>query len=102
MEAMFIEITIRNSKWLLAVGYNPQKIVLLELYKQRVDKHLAKYENIILLGDFNSEVSGIHMENICELYNLKNLIDEHTCFKSIENPSSIDVMLTNRYNKLSK
>ena len=25
IEAMFIEITIRKSKWLLVVGYNPQK-----------------------------------------------------------------------------
>ena len=36
------------------------------------------------------------MENFCEAYNLTNLIKDPTCFKSLENPSCIDVMLTNR------
>ena len=36
------------------------------------------------------------MKNFCETYDLTNLITEPTCFKSVENPSSIDVILTNR------
>ena len=32
----------------------------------------------------------------CETYHLTNLIKDPTCFKSVENPSCIDVMLTNR------
>ena len=49
-----------------------------------IDKYLAKYENIIL--------------GFLELYDLKNLIQQPTCYKSLENPSSIDLMLTNRKN----
>ena len=30
-----------------------------------------------------------------ELYDLKNLVKEKTCFKSVENPSCIDLFLTN-------
>ena len=57
---------------------------------------MCKLENIILLGDFNSEVSESAMEIFCETYNLKNLVAEPTCFKNPSNPSSIDVILTNR------
>ena len=38
------------------------------------------------------------MKDFCEIYNLENLIKEATCFKNPDNPSSIDVMLTNRKN----
>ena len=36
------------------------------------------------------------MKEFCEIYNLTSLIQELTCFKSPLNPSSIDLMLTNR------
>ena len=35
------------------------------------------------------------MKNFCDLYDLENLIKEPTCYKNADNPSSIDVMLTN-------
>ena len=38
------------------------------------------------------------MKDVCEMYDLENLIEEPTCFKNASNPSSIDVMLTNRKN----
>ena len=61
-----------------------------------LDQYLPKYDNYLLVGDFNSEVNeGIMME-FCNTYNLSNLIKEPTCFKNIDNPSSIDLMLTNR------
>ena len=61
-----------------------------------MDRFLPQYENLLLLGDFNSEMNEEHMKNFCETYNLTNLIKDPTCFKSVENPSCIDVMLTNR------
>ena len=48
--------------------------------------------------DFNSEMREDEMKNFCETYDLINLISEPTCFKSTENPSCIDVMLTIRNN----
>ena len=35
------------------------------------------------------------------MYDLENLIREPTCFKNASNPSSIDVMLTNRKNSFT-
>ena len=49
-----------------------------------------------MLGDWNSAVSEEDMKNFCGMYDLENLIKEPTCFKSTENLSSIDVILTNR------
>ena len=36
------------------------------------------------------------MKDFCEIYNLQNLIKEPTCFKSVQNPTSIDLILTNK------
>ena len=35
------------------------------------------------------------MEQFCATYNLKSVIKEPTCFKSVDNPSCIDLILTN-------
>ena len=57
---------------------------------------LSKYGNLLLIGDFNSTMSEEAMKGFCETYNLNNLIKSPTCYKSLNNPTSIDVMLTNR------
>ena len=63
---------------------------------KEIDNLLPNYENLILLGDFNSEMSEQAMLDFSETYNLANLITEPTCYKSVENPSCIDLILTNR------
>ena len=59
---------------------------------------MKDYENIILLGDFNSPVTELTRNEFCQTYNLYNLITEPTCYKNPNNPSSIDMILTNRKN----
>ena len=46
-----------------------------------LDHYTPKYENFLLLGDFNSDMSESGMINFCDIYNLRNLIKEPTCFK---------------------
>ena len=58
---------------------------------------MCKFDNFILLGDFNSEISESSMINFCDLYNVKNLIKVPTCFKNPISPTSIDVILTNKF-----
>ena len=53
---------------------------------------------MLLLGDFFCSVEERNLKDFCEMYDLENLIREPTCFKNANNPSSIDVMLTNRRN----
>ena len=52
----------------------------------------SKYENFIVIGDFNTEMTDSYMEELCASYNLKNLIKQPTCFKNPDNP---DHILTN-------
>ena len=57
---------------------------------------MPKFDNFLLLGDFNSQYDETDMSEFCAMYNLKNLIMGPTCFKNPLNPSSIDLILTNR------
>ena len=36
------------------------------------------------------------MKEFCQQYDLHNLIKEPTCYKNADNPTSIDVILTNK------
>ena len=81
------------------MGYNPHKEKIgnfLDLLSREIDQHLPNYDNLLMLGDWNSAVTEENMANFCDTYGLVNLIKEPTCFKSNENPSSIDVILTNK------
>ena len=100
LECLFFEINLYNKKWILGNFYNPSKNLIerqIRLLGSCLDKYCQLYDNIILLGDFNSEITEPAMKEFCELFNLKNLVKENTCFKSLENPSCIDLILTNRY-----
>ena len=50
------------------------------------------------MGGFNTEMEVEPLKGFCDVFNLQNLIKEPTCFKSVLNPSSIDVILTNKRN----
>ena len=58
--------------------------------------YLSTNDNVLILGDFNSEIGDEAMQDFCSIYDLKSLIKVPTCFKSTENPSCIDLILTNR------
>ena len=80
-------------------GYNPPKndiFYFLSHVGKQLDKFLPTYENMLILGDFNSTIYEKEMKDFCEMYNLTNLIKEPTCYKNADNPSSIDVMITNK------
>ena len=59
---------------------------------------MGNYDNILLIGDFNSQMELEKMKEFCESYNLENLIRDPTCYKNVLNPTSIDMILTNRAN----
>ena len=89
----------RKMKWLLFWGYNRKKANIkhfLSEVNNKMEPLLSKHENFLLLGDFNSEISEADLKEFAYVYNLKNLIVEPTCFKNPLNPSSIDVILTNK------
>ena len=100
VEGIFLEINLRSSKWLLFGGYNFSKNNTRNFVNQVgqiLDLYISKYENLLLLGDFNSEMSEEGMKDFSETYDLTNLTKEPTCSKSIDNPSLIDLILTNKW-----
>ena len=96
IEGLFVEINLRKKKWLL---YNPNKN-LISNHLNELGRHLdllcSSYDNFLLAGDFNVESDSTYMADFCDLYNLKSLIKEPTCFKSLCKPTCIDLILTNK------
>ena len=80
-------------------GYNPHKYNISYFWShigKEIDANMNKYENFILLRDFNAGNSDLSLNEFCEMYTLKHLITEPTCYKNQNNPSIIDIILTNR------
>ena len=40
---------------------------------------LSQYERFLSIGDFNSEMTGLAMKNVCDIYYLKNVLNVQTC-----------------------
>ena len=64
---------------------------------KKFDFYSSKYENVIVLGDFNAELTNTHVEEIYSVYNFKSLIKDQTCFKNPEKLTTIDHILTNHF-----
>ena len=99
IEAIVIEINFRKSKWILIGSYNPHKDLIrnhLSSIGGKLNELCLKYENFILIGDFTSEIREEPMQVFCDTYNFKCLVKEPTCYKNMDNPSCIDLMLTNK------
>ena len=97
IECITIEFNIFKKKWFLCGTYNPQKSLTLNhlaTISMYIDQFAAYFDNIILLGDFNAEVTEDAMAEFCGLFNLKSLIKVPTCYKNLDNPSCI----TNKFN----
>ena len=63
---------------------------------KNLDFYSSKYDNFFLLGDLNSQPCEPAVKDFCQLYSCKNIIKENTCFKNVQNPSCIDLIITNR------
>ena len=104
VEAIFVEINLRKNRLLLVGTYHStHKIygttdetffneigLALDVYSNRFDKFL-------LAGDFNVNADDDTLNEFMGDYSAKNLVKEPTCFKSTDNPSCIDLFITNSY-----
>ena len=60
-----------------------------------LDIYLHKYDHILLIGDFNSEISERSIHDFCNVDHLESPSNTPTCFRNPENPTCIDLLLTN-------
>ena len=84
---------------MLCCSYNPHKILVVVHLREiqvALDVLSLKYEDIIIIGDFNSESKESAMIDFCQAYNMENLINSFTCYKNHNKPTCIDLMLTNK------
>ena len=68
------------------------------MLRRSLDLYSTEYEHFITVGDFNTEVTQTSMKVICGSYEFENLLKDATCYKNPENPSCIDLILTNNPN----
>ena len=98
IEAFFTEITLKSCKWLICYSYNPNRInVATHLGEtgKALDTYSKKYENTLLISDFNVEQNEANMKVFWNQYKLKSLNKDPTCFKNVNKLSCIDLLLTN-------
>ena len=99
LEGVFVELNFLQKKCLVCCSYNPQKSNItkhLDVIGKNLNSYSSRYENFLLLVDFNSEPSDNAMIEICKVYKLKNLVKGAMCYKNPKKPSCIDLILTNR------
>ena len=83
---------------LINCSYNPHKSKIkkhLTALRHSLDLHFSKYDQILILDDFNVGIEEAYMQSFCESYNLKSLIKQPTCYKNPDKPTFIDLILTN-------
>ena len=94
-----MEVNLRKTKWLVFGGYNNSKLnidIFLSKLGPILDQYMSKFDNFLLLGDFNSETHEIGMIEFFYIHNFQNLMTDPTRFKNHVNPSLIDLILTNK------
>lgn len=98
IEGMFVELNFRKSKWLLFGTYRPPSQNRGHYFvnlSNSLEMYIPSYDKIILAGDFNVEEDDLELSALMSAFNLFSLNKEKTCFKSLDNPSCIDLILTN-------
>lgn len=68
-------------------------------FSKTTDKNVFKYNNYIFSGDFNYDMlncdKSAMLSHICDLFNLRNIIKNSTCFTKMTNKATLDFILNN-------
>ena len=100
VEAIFVEINLRKSKFLL-IGtyhstnkdYGTSDAIFLNGIGDAMDVYTC-YDKYLIAGDLNINIGEEILEDFMDEIHAKNLVKVPTCYKSTENPSCIDLFLT--------
>ena len=71
IESFYVELNLRNSKWLVKNHF--------DRISESLDLLSSDYEKMIFLGDFNVTEDEHYIKSFCKNYGLKNLIRQPTC-----------------------
>lgn len=106
VESQVIELILRGEKVIFVFLYKPPLVSnnnLINMLSTMLDSYLNEVKSVFIIGDINVDMQHMTkpMHDFLQMYDLDNVIDKPTCFKNIENPSLIDVMLTNSPRRLA-
>ena len=83
----------------MLVSSNNLNFFNLAVHLNGIDKAKEFYsitnDKILISGDFNAQVGAIMLEAFCSIWNLKSLGKDPTYLKNPNNPSCVDLFLTN-------
>ena len=97
-QSIIVEVWLHKEKWLFMSLYKPPPVndnLFMNDLMSICNKMLLETKNFVINGDLNINMlsDGNRLEEFCDTYGFVNLVKEPTCFKSINNPSLIDVVL---------
>ena len=100
VEMLALELILHDEKWLLISVYKQPKVKnghIVEFLDSLLNKCSSEVQNCIICGDLNINVlpSGHCFEETFEVQGVKNIVNSHTCFKNSEQPTVIDLVITN-------
>ena len=103
-----MEINLRKSKLLLCGTYHSTHPIYgtndndyFEQIGFALDVY-SNYDKFLLAGDFNVQEDESSIQDFLDDFCAKNLVKDKTCFKSIDNPSCIDLFLSNSCQSFQK
>ena len=102
LDIIAIELNFGKHNWLFIAVYKSPFVSDTALFGQMskvVDFYLQKYQNIVLVVDFNIEPADKKLYAFCESHEFYNLIKSKTCFRS-KSGTYIDLILTNQKHSL--
>ena len=99
IETIVIQIKTADKNILFLHVYRPPNTHvnhLINALETMLNKCFLESESIHIIGDLNVNFakSNHQLSQLCDSYDLKQLIKNPTCFKSLENPTLLDVILT--------
>ena len=98
IEGIFLEINLKSVKWALFGSYHPPSqddTYYFEKTSRAIDVYRNLFDKFVLLGDFNAQEGESDLDDFLYMHDLKNIQKEKTCYKNVNNPSCIDLILTN-------
>ncbi len=108
-ETQFItlEVWLKKEKWFIVSVYKPppaKEACFIRELSMLCELLYKESENILIMGDMNIDMKTDRnkLQDVCDQYDLKNVITGTTCFKSRTNPSLIDVILVSKPKRYHK
>ena len=104
-QSLAVELIHQKTKFLVVVLYNPPSTPsdkLKDIFERLCNKSSNDSQAVFFLSGFNVNVMNKEhiLADVFQIHGLKNLIRGPTCFKSKDNPSLVDLILTNQPQKV--